>query len=482
MRVAFLLCLFAIFASAYDIHDARRDIVTLRDSINQVQRVLNQGKAALKSAGASAVSVECALCGIVVNELEGFLAENISEQEIIQTIDSRICTYLSGDLSARCDELVSYIPELIEKVEARESVSVICVNYNFCSIPFVVRPDPQPVPKFIVSLDEDPSVRWNEVCSTPLYQNRTQYLVNTVDSLLPGHGAMINDLGKFLLDYYFPTDLAAEIRGCGTALGIELGWAAWFNVGYEVSDACTSIVAQDAAGNILHARSLDFWAGMGFTDTLKDMTIQVEFQRSGKLQYYTTGFAGFVGALSGMKPNGFSVTINSRFYPGGVGELFYEVVAAIMERNATMVTFLSRDALNDPTTDFNSALKMLSNSELIADVYYIMAGVSAGQGAVISRNRFNATNVWMLDSPNRWFEVETNYDHWEKAPWFDDRRIPANNAMNKLNTNTVTLETMFEVLDVKPVMNIQTTYSILACPATGEYKSFIRNCKYPCTE
>ncbi len=67
-----------------------------------------------------------------------------------------------------------------------------------------------------------------------------------------------------------------------------------------MSDACTSIVAQTTDGKILHARNLDFWAGMGFTDSLKDMTIQVEFQKQGKTVFYATTFAGMAGVLSGM--------------------------------------------------------------------------------------------------------------------------------------------------------------------------------------
>lgn len=68
--------------------------------------------------------------------------------------------------------------------------------------------------------------------------------------------------------------------------------------------------------------------------------------------------------------------------------------------------------------NFNGALNSLSNTELIADVYYILAGTSRNEGAVISRNRMNATDVWQLDqSAGRWFEVETNYDHWKPAPW-----------------------------------------------------------------
>jgi len=56
---------------------------------------------------------------------------------------------------------------------------------------------------------------------------------------------------------------------------VPVGWATLFNLGYEVSDACTSIVAQTTDGTIIHARNLDFWAGMGFTDSLKDMAFIV---------------------------------------------------------------------------------------------------------------------------------------------------------------------------------------------------------------
>jgi len=149
-----------------------------------------------------------------------------------------------------------------------------------------------------------------------------------------------------------------------------------------------------------------------------------------------------------------------------------------------LVSFLSREVLTN-CNDFPSALSALSNGELIADVYYILAGVSAGQGAVISRNRMNATDVWMLNAQKptyRWFEVQTNYDHWQQPPWFDDRVDPANKVMNTMSPQNVSLAGMFKVLSTKPVFNIQTTYSILSCPADGTFKTWTRYCPYPCVE
>jgi hypothetical protein len=282
-------------------------------------------------------------------------------------------------------------------------------------------------------------------------------------------------------DNYFPPEYAQEIKGCAAQFGIPYGWLALFNLGYEVTDACTSIVAQTANGTILHARNLDFWAGMGFTDTLKELALQINFQQGGKTVFSSATFAGMVGVLSGFKSGAFSATVDTRFYPGGIGQLFYEIIAAIEEKNATLVSFLLRNVLQNDN-DFPSALKNLANDQLIADVYYIVAGVSAGQGAVISRNRTGADDVWKLDAPTRWFEVETNYDHWNPPPWFDDRLTPANNAMNALGVEGLSLPNMLKVLSVKPVLNLQTTYSILSCPATGEFQSYTRYCPYPCVE
>jgi len=54
--------------------------------------------------------------------------------------------------------------------------------------------------------------------------------------------------------------------------------------------------------------------------------------------------------------------------------------------------------------------------------------------------------------------------------------------MNALTQANVSLSGMFGVLSIKPVLNLQSTFSQLACPATGVYESFMRNCPYPCAE
>jgi len=305
-------------------------------------------------------------------------------------------------------------------------------------------------------------------------------LITTITNLIPEATSELIITGH-LLNALMPQEYSLEIQGCAQAVGVDYGWITLLNLGYELSDACTSIVAQTEDGKIYHARNLDFGEGLGFTNTLKDLTIQVEYQKAGQTFFHGTTFPGYVGLLSGMKPGAFSVTIDTRFYPNGIWEIFLEVVAAMTEKNATMVSFLSRNVFQRES-DWDAAVENLSTGTLIADVYYIVAGATANQGAVISRNRLNATDVWKLDAPSRWFEVETNYDHWEQPPWWDNRIDPANHAMNEMGRSKLSLDGMFKVLSVKPVLNLLTTYTILTCPAENTYSTVKRYCQYPCVD
>jgi len=423
------------------------------------------------------ISVPCAVCGIVVNEIAGFIIENKTESEIEDLLKSDICANL-GAVAPVCDLLVDALPVILQGLENQWSVSVVCVDLSLCTAPFTPHNDPVPMPRYTINLDLPPNQRWTQICSDPNIKQNAMYLYNTVVAL---SGAFLGDIGQELNDKYFPTEYAQEIIGCAQQIGIPYGFLAMFNLGYEISDACTAIIAQTTDGKILHGRNMDFWFGMGLTETLKEIAVLIDYQKGGKTVFSSAGFAGYVGVLSGFKPGAFSVTVNTRFYPGGIVQLFYEVIAAIEEKNASLVSFLLRDVMQNEN-DYASALENLSDVELIADVYYTMAGVSEGQGAVISRNRTAPDDVWILSAPSRWYEVETNYDHWNPPPWFDDRLDPANDAMNALGQANLSLTNIMQVLTVKPVFNLQTAYTILSCPATGEFQAYTRYCPYPCVQ
>jgi acid ceramidase len=399
---------------------------------------------------------------------------------MMELLDNNICSHLV-DIKEECRLLVKEVPYMIKEYENKNSVNVICINRHYCEKPIIYGPDPQDVPTYVINLDLPPALRWRQICSNSTYKLVMGEVLAGLRDLF-GNGSALSDLGRTLNLFYFPAELGAELRGCAEEMGVDFGWLSLFNMGYEVTDACTSILAQTLDNKILHVRNMDFWDGIWLTNHLKNLTIQVDYQTKGKTLFHATTFAGYVGVLSGMKPQGFSISIDTRNYPGGPIQLFYEVVAAITEKNASLVAFLTRHVLTRINT-FEDAVANLSNDLLIADVYYIVGGVSAGEGAVVTRNRHNATDVWRLQTPDRWYEVQTNYDHWNRPPWYDNRVDPAEHAMDGVGRAGLSLDALFhKVLSVKPVLNLQTTFTMLACSADDTYKSYARNCPYPCAE
>ena len=119
---------------------------------------------------------------------------------------------------------------------------------------------------------------------------------------------------------------------------------------------------------------------------------------------------------------------------------------------------------------------------MISPGYFILGGSRPYQGAVVTGNTSAAHNdVWtMKEDPDEWFIVETNYDHWQKAPWFDDRMDAGYANMEAMGQDNITLDGLYNVLSQKPTLNLLSAYSLLAVNANSTYESFTRFCQFPC--
>lgn len=60
------------------------------------------------------------------------------------------------------------------------------------------------------------------------------------------------------------------MKSLSAGSGLEFGDIVLFNVFYEAFSACTSIVAKDGNGGVIHARNMDFGLFLGFD--FKNMT------------------------------------------------------------------------------------------------------------------------------------------------------------------------------------------------------------------
>jgi len=280
---------------------------------------------------------------------------------------------------------------------------------------------------------------------------------------------LLNRVGAEI-DQHIRAPYADEIRGISNYSGIGIGEVVLVNYLYDLSAFCTSTVAQDAHGRIFHARNLDY----NFADLLRNLTVELEFVSKGVLQYKATTYVGYVGILTGMKPNAFTVSIDQR--DAGHWWINWE---EILFNHTGGMSMLIRDILATPGATFKDALHVYSTHELIAPVYIILGGMAPGEGAVITRNQTHAIDVWLLwqgDLPNNFWRLETNYDHWKPVPPDDDRRTPGNAAMQAMGNTAITKEALYNVMSTTKVYNPSTTYTtVMSAQDPSMYTTWVRH-------
>ncbi|XP_055967092.1 N-acylethanolamine-hydrolyzing acid amidase [Sorex fumeus] len=326
---------------------------------------------------------------------------------------------------------------------------------------------PAAPPLFNVSLDVPPAQRWLPVLRRYDLDFLRSAMAHVVGETVPKWVHTVIQKGVGELERFLPPQFIDETRGMCDFLNFSLADCLLVNLAYESSAFCTSIVAQDSKGHIYHGRNLDY----PFGDILRNMTLDVQFIKNGKVAFTGTTFIGYIGLWTGQSPHKFTISGDER----DKGWWWENMIAALFQRHSP-VSWLIRTTLSE-SEDFEAAVYRLAKTPLIADVYYIVGGTNPREGVVITRNRGGPADIWPLDPLNgAWFRVETNYDHWNPVPKEDDRRTPANKALNSTGQANLSLETLYQVLSVVPVCNNFTIYTTVMSAANPEkYMTRIRN-------
>uniref|UniRef100_A0AAX7V8H3 Acid ceramidase n=1 Tax=Astatotilapia calliptera TaxID=8154 RepID=A0AAX7V8H3_ASTCA len=324
---------------------------------------------------------------------------------------------------------------------------------------------PQTVSWYTVDLDLPPSKRWSAVITdkkTDLV-NMIEAIKELADALVPS-GKLIEmvDIALPLMVDTLPSPFNEEIRGIAAASGAPLG-------------------------NLIHGRNLDFGLFMGWdvknkswiiSERLKPLVVNLDFKRNNQTVFKSTNFAGYVGMLTGIKPNIFTLTMNERFSLDGgyIGILEW----ILGQRDGMWMSFLTRSVLENATS-YEEAKSRLAQTKLLAPAYFILGGNSTGQGCIITRSRLLSIDILEIDLKlGRWYVLETNYDHWKDPFFLDDRRTPGMKCMNQTTQANISVKTMYDVLSTKPVLNKLTTYTTLMQVSEGKLESYIRDCPNPC--
>ena len=333
-----------------------------------------------------------------------------------------------------------------------------------------------PAPRYVVNLDMAPQDRWTIVVAD--YKTDLQFLLKQMKKMVPP--AVLKLVSEIAdnVEKYIPHPYAQEIIGASLAGEVTLADMVLANLIYELTayspsglrgrKACTSIVAEALDGTMYHGRNLDY----SFAALLRNMAATVDFQSGGKTLYTGTTFVGYVGLLTGQRPHAYTITLNQR----NEGYWWMNALVAIFVSGKGVAAFLIRDTLANTSLSFDEAVHKLANDPLDAPCYLIVGGVTSTEGVVITRNRIAARDIWRVDSSKeRWFLVETNYDHWEPPPPSDDRRDPAINAMNEIGQGNISTSSLYHVLSIPPVLNDDTTYTVTMSASIPElYNAWIR--------
>jgi hypothetical protein len=324
--------------------------------------------------------------------------------------------------------------------------------------------NPHPPPVFKIDLDLPPQERFKEVV---LAKNaEIQALVSLLLSEYPIPQFLFTAVGFYEEIVYQHHECYEELQGIAKYSNLSFGEVFLVNFIYEILAACTSIVSLDKHGNIIHGRNLDY----PFQPYLANLTVHLEFYRNGELLFEGDGDAGFLGVVTGLKPNAFGISINER-NKGGPLQTIYE----IMFRRTFSIPFFIRRVL-ETAENFTSAVEMLSTEEFAAPAYLTVSGVNKNEGVVITRDRRGVYNISQIDfdSVDQWFLVQTNYDRDVPDPASDYRRVPAEKRMREIGKNAMDLEALYNhVMILEPNKRNETITSSVMCPRTGTFNTTV---------
>jgi hypothetical protein len=261
----------------------------------------------------------------------------------------------------------------------------------------------------------------------------------------------------------------AEMHSWADALGMSLGTVTMLNCAYELSHLSGARIFGCTAGvrwlddlGMVHLRSLD-WP----LTTMGPATRLFRFRR-GTREFVSVGVPGQVGVLSGMLPQGYSVTINwappASFPSFDFGP-----------------SFLLRDTLETCDT-YNAAVRRLTETRLSTSVFFTVCGTEPNQACVIERTQREAA-VRSMTGP---VLVQSNHHLAGRFSRNNEglREVPAGEEVFSIDGSCCrgdtlsrslqeilqpsSLKNAVEALDIPTVLNTFTCQQMAFCPRSGD--------------
>ncbi len=309
--------------------------------------------------------------------------------------------------------------------------------------------------QYIVHLDQDEM--WKEIVHDHLDEIKDIYASlkknnSTIQSVL--HWVLSKSIS--LSSSLNCVKYDKEVANISKWTGIPFGDVVMLQIMYELSSLCTSFVFTDGDNQNVHVRSMDWPLKM-----LKDMTIQVEFQRNKKTVFHGITWAGYIGLFTAMKPGLCSLSLNYRPNNNGIFNILTSLAQGKWPSG-----YLIRDIM-EKEVSIEKITKRLTDTHLVAPCYFVLCGIKESCRIIRDMQSFQ------LVKSDKGVVIQTNRDD-EK----DKRNILYSKERHEAaikfieNAKKVHHTKLLPTVTEFPIINEETIYVTVMVPAKNymEYK------------
>ncbi|KAL4435714.1 hypothetical protein ABPG74_018265 [Tetrahymena malaccensis] len=328
----------------------------------------------------------------------------------------------------------------------------------------IMIPHPGPLhfhnpPRYQVDIDAPPKVQWAPVMND--FKEPLSIFIAEFENLLPIPKWIFNVVGVYGKAIFKYQKYVKQIEAIAELTDLPFNTLFTLNFMYELASwkACTGVVVRNNKGTIYHGRNLDF----EFFRYFANLTMTIDYYRNNQHIFSVDGIAGAIFFHSGVKPGKFGLTQTTRN-----SKSLFTNLEAIAKGNFPSV-WLIKETL-ETEDNFDDAVKKLNTTAIACPIYYMVSGPGINDGVVIERNYDSIHGFYQLNETTS-FLVQTNYDRDIPDPWYDRRRIPAQERLEKLNGNINETVLMEDIMMKYPTLNIATIMSTVVNPRTGYFNT-----------
>lgn len=341
------------------------------------------------------------------------------------------------------------------------------------------------ITEYTIDLRLPPEERWAEVIAAERKPARAiaRQVVAELRKSFPGYGNVLGaTLKKLIAGGYRLSGgrYREEMAAWAEALNLPVDDVLLMQLGYELSHmpgyfgqlnpfGCTAGISHAKGLGMFHVRTLD-WG----LDLLGPATRVYRF-KAGRREFLVVGVLGLVGALSGMLPGQYSLTVN--FAP-----------PSALPRFQFGPLFLVREVL-ETCDSFAEAVRILREMPVACNVFFAVCGAREGEACIIERmpdeasvRRYRGTPLVQANHfQSRRFADDNacimEAEDEDTMSLFEDsreRQSALEQSLARLPARMDALEEAAVVLPRAPVLNEQTHQHMIFCPKSGTLKVWRR--------